>query len=97
MRYVLTHTFFLIATTLQSTNGKCSTSEDCSLNGDCTNAECVCDPAWTGAACDVLAFKAADKLGGYHNKVCQGGNMVQRGAGSGNERDVGCVWLRQLG
>ena len=69
MRRDFATTFLFLATSMQSLNAKCSNSEDCYLNGDCINAECVCDPAWTGDACDVLAFKAADRLGGYHNKA----------------------------
>jgi hypothetical protein len=48
--------------------GACATADDCSLNGDCVNATCACDPQWSGsAACDVLALLPADKASGYHN------------------------------
>ena len=34
----------------------CSTDLNCSLNGVCTGAVCVCDRPWTGASCGVLAY-----------------------------------------
>lgn len=44
------------------------TSSDCSLNGDCVDGSCVCDPWWSGSAtCDVLAINPANKSEGYHN------------------------------
>lgn len=46
----------------------CATPTDCSLNGDCVDGLCVCDPWWAGsAACDVLAITPANKSDGYHN------------------------------
>jgi len=32
----------------------CSSSADCSLNGDCVSSACVCDPGWVGAVCSTL-------------------------------------------
>ena len=47
---------------------QCNTTEDCSLNGDCVNNKCICDPWWSGSPnCDVLALLPASKTDGYHN------------------------------
>jgi len=40
----------------------CSTSLDCWLNGDCSAGVCVCDPAWTGSSCNILAEQPAHQL-----------------------------------
>ena len=40
----------------------CASSLDCWLNGDCASAVCVCDAAWTGAACDVLQQRPSSQL-----------------------------------
>ena len=69
MRHMPATILVFLTISARNINAKCSTSEECSLNGDCVNAECVCDAAWTGATCDVLAIEAADRLSGYHNKV----------------------------
>ena len=42
--------------------GRCSTTLDCWLNGDCTSGACLCDIAWTGPACDILAELPATQL-----------------------------------
>ena len=62
----------------------CSTSLNCSLNGDCVHGECVCDPAWSAAAdCSALSFQAVDKAAGaapgYYNgtEASWGGNVVK--------------------
>ena len=52
--------------------GQCSSMMDCSLNGECIEGHCVCDPQWRGAAgnasaCDVMAFEAMNPDTGYHN------------------------------
>ena len=57
-----------------SSAASCASSLDCSLNGDCTSGSCVCDPAWSGAACDVLAFdgpidKGGRAVPGYYNET----------------------------
>lgn len=36
----------------------CTTDESCSLNGVCDGGTCVCDPEWTGAACERLNLAA---------------------------------------
>lgn len=40
----------------------CTTALDCFLNGDCVKGLCVCDAAWDGAACTVLATEPAYQL-----------------------------------
>ena len=62
--------------------GLCSTAMDCSLNGDCVDAHCVCDAAWSGhPSCDVLAFDTArqSRSLGYQNASnysSWGGNAI---------------------
>ena len=41
----------------------CKTDLDCSLNGVCAAARCVCDPPWTGPACGVLGYAITPKSG----------------------------------
>merc|ERR1711871_288522 len=65
-----------------SSSAACKTSMDCSLNGDCVDNVCVCDPQWRGAPrCDVLSFQRLDKrqAPGYHNATesSWGGNPVK--------------------
>jgi hypothetical protein len=71
----------LAAATLHA--APCTTSLDCSLNGDCVSGGCVCDAAWSGSAqCDVLAVEPSpgfDSSGyrnssGYHS---WGGNAIE--------------------
>ena len=54
---------------------------ECSLNGDCVQGRCVCDPGWTGSGCDVLALLPEPTAGalGYHNRSFSswGGNVVE--------------------
>jgi hypothetical protein len=61
--------------------GNCTTMSDCSLNGDCLQGKCRCDPAWRGGPnCDVLDVLPVDetRAGGYHNhtEASWGGNVV---------------------
>ena len=57
---VITTAHFLLAST--NLPFRCSSDEDCSLNGLCGNhgrdgeTSCVCDAAWVGDACDSLAL-----------------------------------------
>ena len=53
-------------------NGDCSTTMDCSLNGDCVIGKCACDPAWSASPnCDAVSFQKLDKnnMPGYYNKT----------------------------
>lgn len=43
--------------------GACATEWDCSLGGTCSQSkQCVCDPWWTGPACDYLNLQPAESL-----------------------------------
>eukprot|EP00051_Salpingoeca_urceolata_P005531 m.74125 g.74125 ORF g.74125 m.74125 type:complete len:509 (+) comp14408_c0_seq3:1229-2755(+) len=46
----------------------CSTSLDCSLNGDCVAGQCKCDPAWTGAVCAEINILPTPVDNGYNNE-----------------------------
>lgn len=48
------------------TNGS---QTDCSLNGECVNGACHCDPGWRGEKCNFLNLQPPDKTGkfGYRN------------------------------
>ena len=39
--------------------GACATEWDCSLGGECTAGECVCDAQYTGPLCGVVALRRA--------------------------------------
>jgi hypothetical protein len=45
--------------------GPCSSDEDCSLNGKCTDRSCVCTASWTGHNCQFLALGPVPKVAGY--------------------------------
>ena len=49
--FYLSLVFSLVAISAQ-----CSTDLECSLNGVCTAAACVCDKPWSGPSCSTLAF-----------------------------------------
>ena len=60
----------------------CSTSLDCSLNGECSSGQCVCDPGWTGTCCGALSLAPVDynrTSGGYRNPSTStwGGNIIK--------------------
>ncbi len=42
----------------------CDSDLGCSLNGICQAGVCACDPAWTGAACDLLNLRPASRAAG---------------------------------
>ena len=42
-----------------STPPACHNEGDCSLSGACVASACVCDPGWTGPACEKLRLKPA--------------------------------------
>jgi hypothetical protein len=86
-----TTTLFLLLLLLLSSAsagapGSCSSSSDCSLNGDCLNSTCLCDPWWSGSpACDVLSLLPANKSQGYHNAsgvTSWGGMSIRDEAGA---------------
>eukprot|EP00927_Polykrikos_kofoidii_P078659 TRINITY_DN75465_c0_g1_i1.p1 TRINITY_DN75465_c0_g1~~TRINITY_DN75465_c0_g1_i1.p1 ORF type:complete len:479 (+),score=28.93 TRINITY_DN75465_c0_g1_i1:93-1529(+) len=43
----------------------CTSPSDCSLNGDCIQGACRCDPPWSGIACESLRFGQVEALQGY--------------------------------
>lgn len=68
--------FLLAGTAATSTeprvDGVCQSSLDCSLNGDCVDGTCRCDPAWsTSPTCNQIAFDVArttkDGVRGVYN------------------------------
>lgn len=66
--------------------GNCTTSKDCSLNGDCISGKCECDPAWSGApACDIATFDLitkTDTRGVYNStETTWGGYPIQDDSG----------------
>ena len=63
----------------------CSTEFDCSLSGLCSNSRCVCDPWWTGPACDLLNLQnAASQAQGLQvpNYKSWGGHALAQGDGT---------------
>lgn len=66
-------------------NPKCTTDEDCSLNGVCTSGSCVCYPPWGGkdGTCGEFLFKPITgpaETNGYpgksENVTSWGGNVI---------------------
>ena len=62
----------------------CTSAMDCSLNGRCTGGKCVCDAAWSGAACEQLALTppvtvapAYPPPSWYANTTSWGGSVVR--------------------
>eukprot|EP01064_Diplonema_japonicum_P004947 TRINITY_DN1327_c11_g1_i1.p1 TRINITY_DN1327_c11_g1~~TRINITY_DN1327_c11_g1_i1.p1 ORF type:complete len:407 (+),score=69.51 TRINITY_DN1327_c11_g1_i1:115-1335(+) len=45
----------------------CSTTVDCSLNGECVNGACVCDSPWKGPKCEVLDRLPTDLSWGFRS------------------------------
>ena len=43
----------------------CSTTLDCSLNGECVSGACACDVGWAGAACGNLTLAETDPSLGH--------------------------------
>lgn len=43
----------------------CAIDTDCSLNGDCINGTCFCDPGWTGEVCGQLDLEPANLSEAY--------------------------------
>lgn len=58
----------LLASLCARDGGKCATAMECSLNGDCIDGVCSCDPMWTGSPeCSVVAFEPLAAASGYAN------------------------------
>ncbi|GME28287.1 hypothetical protein GTA08_BOTSDO01148 [Neofusicoccum parvum] len=45
----------------------CTTDENCSLNGVCSDGSCICDPGWRSADCGELDLYPATKFSGYNH------------------------------
>lgn len=45
----------------------CTTEDDCSLNGVCSDGSCICDPGWRSADCGELDLYPATKWTGYNH------------------------------
>lgn len=43
----------------------CIDDRGCSMNGQCNQGSCNCTPAWTGPACNKLAFVPGPRESGY--------------------------------
>eukprot|EP01061_Rhynchopus_euleeides_P021841 TRINITY_DN3564_c0_g1_i1.p1 TRINITY_DN3564_c0_g1~~TRINITY_DN3564_c0_g1_i1.p1 ORF type:complete len:397 (+),score=19.88 TRINITY_DN3564_c0_g1_i1:44-1234(+) len=57
----------------------CEDAMGCSLNGDCVDRRCQCEPQWEGERCEVLRFvKPMDWESGYHvdGNASWGGNAI---------------------
>jgi hypothetical protein len=64
----------------------CETDLDCQLNGECTAGACVCDAAWRGANCSVLALLPAKLVNGYGHtasNVSSWGGQIARDPSTG--------------
>jgi len=52
-------------TSIAVEGGPCTDSDDCSLNGDCTDGACVCNTPWAGADCaHLLILPSSTPAGG---------------------------------
>ena len=50
----------------------CATDSDCSLNGRCAQGVCVCDVAWQGASCELLALQPTPAQSDYDARASMG-------------------------
>ena len=57
-------------------SASCSTSHDCSLNGECVDKKCTCDVPWKGEKCDVLTIGKAFDSYRNESEASWGGNIV---------------------
>ena len=48
---------FVFAGMVAVAAASCKTDLDCSLNGVCTNGNCICDKPWSGQACETMNFR----------------------------------------
>jgi hypothetical protein len=53
----------LLCTAGSATSSSCTTSFQCSLNGECTAGSCVCEKPWTGPSCGELKYKITPASG----------------------------------
>ncbi|KAK8048113.1 hypothetical protein PG994_009843 [Apiospora phragmitis] len=58
----------IISPTLASATYRCTSDDDCSLNGICTPCSiCKCDPGWTSNDCNKLNLQPATRGTGYNH------------------------------
>ena len=50
----------------------CTDASSCSLNGRCTQGACVCDEAWHGASCELLALQPTPAQSDYDARASMG-------------------------
>jgi hypothetical protein len=68
-----------LSQSMPSIDGSCSSTLDCSLNGECESGKCFCDKEWSGSLnCDVLTISSTPVTAGYHNdtQASWGANVV---------------------
>ena len=64
----------------------CATDLDCQLNGECHAGVCVCDVAWRGSNCSVLALLPAKLMNGYGHRgsnISSWGGQIVRDPSTG--------------
>ena len=67
---------------LLGVHSACSVDEDCSLNGVCQSASCVCDPGWIGSDCGVLDLSPVERWTGYNHTNATGPDYYTTGRGN---------------
>jgi hypothetical protein len=77
--FILLSIFIVLILRGKVSAGECSSSVDCSLNGDCEAGMCICDSPWSkNENCDVLSVEPMEIDSGYHNatEASWGANVV---------------------
>ncbi|KAL1613413.1 hypothetical protein SLS54_010628 [Diplodia seriata] len=62
----------------------CTTDDDCSLNGVCSNSTCLCDPGWRSTDCGELDLRPATKGTGYNHTFANASTSPLSGGTAGN-------------
>jgi len=57
----------------------CRTALDCSLNGRCVAAACLCSRGWTGHHCERLKFGATPRAAGFRHATARFGPLTSWG------------------
>ena len=57
----------------------CRTELDCSLNGRCVAAACVCSRGWAGHRCERLKFDATPRAAGFRHATARFGPLTSWG------------------
>ena len=69
----------------------CSSEKDCSYNGRCVAAKCVCNPQWQGPRCETLNLLPANKQGGFRSPHNSGEQLSSWGGSIIYDADDG-MW-----